>query len=145
VDELAQYGRRHVLVLIRLLAAFGLAAMTAAIVGGLAVASFTEDGGAILELAWGRVTLLDIYLAFLFGWLWIAWRERSALRAGAWLLATLVTGSLALFAYLLGASLRAHSVTELVVGPARREQLVRELAPAGGGPAPDEPTGPPGR
>jgi hypothetical protein len=134
-----------VLVLIRLLAAFGLAAMAAAIVGGFAVASFTEDGAAIVELAWGRVTLLDIYLAFLFGWLWIAWRERSAPRAVAWLLATLVTGSLALFGYLLGASLRAQSVTELVVGPNRREQLVSELAPRRRAAEAGEPRRPPDR
>jgi hypothetical protein len=65
------------------------------------------------------VTLIDIYLAFGLGWLWIAWREASPVRAGMWLAATLVTGSLALFAYLLGASMRADTVTRLVLGPHR--------------------------
>ncbi len=108
-----------VLPVIRGVAAFGAAAMVAAIVGAFSVASFPEDGAAIIALAWGRVTLVDIYLAFVFGWLWIAWRERSPLRAAAWGLATLITGSLALFLYLLGASLRARTSTELLLGPHR--------------------------
>jgi hypothetical protein len=108
------------IVVIRLVAAVACAMMTSAIVAGFSVASFTEDGGVLLELAWGRVTLIDIYLAFLFGWLWIAWRERSPQRAALWGVATVVTGSVALFAYLLGASLRATTTTELVLGPHRR-------------------------
>ncbi len=107
------------LLAVRLVAAIGVAMMTSLIVGGFSVASFTEEGGTILALAWGRVTLLDIYLAFLFGWLWIAWRERRPVRAALWAAATVVTGSLALFGYLLGASLRARDTTELVLGPRR--------------------------
>jgi hypothetical protein len=108
-------------VIIRLVAAASCAMMTSAIVAGFSVASFTAEGGVLLELAWGRVTLIDIYLAFLFGWLWIAWRERSPLRAALWGIATVVTGSVALFAYLLGAALRATTTTELVLGPHRRQ------------------------
>ena len=107
------------LLAIRLVAAMGVAAMTSLIVAGFSLASFTEEGGAILALTWGRVTLIDIYLAFLLGWLWIAWRERSAVRAAVWALATVITGSLALFGYLLGASIRARTTTELVLGPRR--------------------------
>jgi hypothetical protein len=117
---------------IRLLAAAGTLAMAVAIVLGFATASFTEDGAAIVGLVWGRVTLVDIYLAFLFGWLWIAWRERSTGRAAAWLVATLITGSFALFAYLLLASLRSATVPALVVGPHRRELLVAgAITPSG--------------
>ena len=107
------------LIVVRALAAFGTAAMAAAIVGAFSVASFTGEGGALVALSWGRVTLIDIYLAFVFGWLWVAWRERSAWRSALWLLATLVTGSLALFGYLLGASVRATTIDELVLGPRR--------------------------
>jgi hypothetical protein len=113
---------------IRLLAAVGTLVMAAAIVLGFATASFTEDGAVLVGLVWGRVTLIDIYLAFLFGWLWIAWRERSPGRAAAWFVATAITGSLALFGYLLLASLRSSTVPELVVGPHRRELLAGSAA-----------------
>lgn len=107
------------LVVVRALAAFATAAMAAAILGAFSIASFTDEGGTLLTLAWGRVTLIDIYLAFVFGWLWVAWRERSTRRSLLWLIAILVTGSLALFGYLLGASVRASTVDELVLGPRR--------------------------
>lgn len=112
---------RWALPAVRLVAAAGTAAMTAAILGALAAAPLPEDGAVIVALVWGRVTLVDIYLAFLFGWLWIAWRERSWPRAVAWGVVTVITGSLALFGYLLGASLRAGSIPELLIGPHRRE------------------------
>jgi hypothetical protein len=108
---------------VRLVAAAGFVAMATAIVGAFVTASFTEEGGVLVGLTWGRVTLLDIYLAFLLGWLWIAYRERSAARAGVWLVATVVTGSLALFAYLFVAASRARSTTELVLGPRRLAEL----------------------
>lgn len=112
-------GSAGALVAIRIISAIGVAVMTGAIVGGFSVASFTEDGATLLGLTWGRITLIDIYLAFLFGWLWIAWRERSPLRAALWGVATVITGSLALFGYLLGASLRADDTTMLILGPHR--------------------------
>lgn len=104
---------------VRLLAAFGTGAMLAAIPAGFAAGSFLEEGRALVDLAWGRVTLLDIELAFLFGWAWIAWRERSVPRAVVWAVLTLVTGSLALFGYLLGASMRHDDVASLLLGPHR--------------------------
>ncbi|MCC5948478.1 MAG: hypothetical protein JJT89_08480 [Nitriliruptoraceae bacterium] len=107
------------LVAIRCLAAFGVGAMAAVIPAAFSVSPITADGAVLLDLAWGRVTMIDIYLVFVFGWLWIAWRERHTPRAIAWLVATLITGALALFAYLLGASMRASTVDELVLGPRR--------------------------
>jgi hypothetical protein len=109
----------RVMLAIRVAAALGTLAMALGIVVAFSAASFTEDGAALLALAWGRVTLLDTYLALLLGWSWIAWRERAPARAAAWLVATVVTGSLALFAYVLGASLRASDPSELVIGPRR--------------------------
>jgi hypothetical protein len=108
------------MVLVRVLTGLGTLVMAAAIVWGFATASFTEEGAALLDLAWGRVTLIDIYLAFLLVWGWIAWRERSAVRAVAWLAATIGLGSLALFGYAFLASLRADDPVELLVGARRR-------------------------
>lgn len=110
---------RWLLPALRAVAAFGVAAMTATILGAFSVASFTDEGASLVALAWGRVTLIDLYLALLPAWIWIAWRERSGPRAAVWAVATVVTGSLALFVYLLVASLRARTTLELLVGPHR--------------------------
>ena len=104
---------------IRMTAVAGVLAMVVAIARAFTVASFPEDGATLLALAWGQVTLVDLYLALLLGWGWIAWRERSVPRALGWLVATVTLGSLALFVYLLRASVRAQGPTEVVVGPHR--------------------------
>jgi hypothetical protein len=105
--------------LVRITTGLGTLAMAVAIAWGFAAASFTEEGAALLDLTWGRVTLIDIYLAFLLVWGWIAWRERSPLRAAVWLAATVVLGSLALFGYAFVASLRASDPLDLLLGPRR--------------------------
>ncbi|WP_052664173.1 hypothetical protein [Nitriliruptor alkaliphilus] len=109
-----------VMVAVRLLAATLVGAMVAAIGAGSAAGGFLDDGRVLLDLVWGRVTLVDIYAAFLVGWLWIALRERSAVRAALWLPAVAITGSLALAVYLLGAAIRADDPEQLFLGPHRR-------------------------
>jgi hypothetical protein len=101
---------------IRIAAAIGLATMLTVVVWAAVTASFGDDGSALLALAWGRVTLVDLYLALLLGWAWIAWRERSASRAFLWFVAVVTTGSVALLGYVLFASLRTASVPGLLVG-----------------------------
>lgn len=110
---------------IRLFAGFTVGAMLAVIAAAFATASFAGDGAVLLDLAWGRVTLVDLYLAFGVLWLWIAFRERSVPRAAAWLLATVTTGSLAIGLYLLWASIRAADPVELILGRDRLRDLER--------------------
>ena len=53
------------------------AVMAVTIAYGFAAGSFSDEGGTILDLAWGRVTLIDLYVGLaLFGG-WIVLRERS--------------------------------------------------------------------
>jgi hypothetical protein len=104
---------------IRVTAAIGLLTMLAVVVRAFAVASFAQDGAALIGLAWGQVTLVDLYLALLLGWLWVVWRERSPLRAALWLVATVTLGSIALLGYVLIAALRADTPTALLLGPHR--------------------------
>jgi hypothetical protein len=104
---------------IRVSAAVGLLTMLAMVVRAFGVASFTDDGAALVDLAWGQVTLVDLYLALLLGWLWIVWQERSPLRAALWLVATVTLGSIALLGYVLVAALRADTPTALLLGPHR--------------------------
>jgi hypothetical protein len=104
---------------VRAAAALGALAMAATIVYGFVAGSFTEEGAVLLGLAWGRVTLVDLGLAFALVWAWIAWREASPWRGAAWLVATVTTGSLALFLYVFLAAGRATDGAALLVGPHR--------------------------
>ena len=105
---------------LRVLAPLGALAMAVTIVLGLASgASLGEEGAAIGAFVWGRVTFVDLGLALVFGWLWIAWRERSAVRALVWLVLTTVTGSGALLVYVSIAAWRSDHLREVLVGPRR--------------------------
>jgi uncharacterized membrane protein YfcA len=90
-------------------------AMLAAIGYGLTGGSFTEEGADLLSLAWGRVTVIDLYLMFAVFGAWIWWRERNVARSVAWLVALATLGSVAAGAYLVLAA-RSGSVSEALAG-----------------------------
>lgn len=50
---------------------------------------------------WFIATLFDTYFAFLWFWLWVAYKETSWLARLAWLFAILVLGNIAMAIYLL--------------------------------------------
>jgi len=105
---------------LRVLAPLGTLVMGVTIVLGLASgASLAAEGAEIGAFVWGQVTFVDLALALVFGWLWIAWREASAVRAGIWLVLTTVTGSGALLAYLSIAAWQGRDMHDVMVGPRR--------------------------
>lgn len=60
---------------------------------------FTGQGSQILELAWGRMTLVDLYIGAALVGSWIVHRERSWLTILAWWAGLFVFGHLASAAY----------------------------------------------
>ncbi|SFF52991.1 Protein of unknown function [Fontimonas thermophila] len=50
---------------------------------------------------WFIATLTDTYLAFLTFWIWVAYKETSGLARLVWLLLILLTGNMAMAAYVL--------------------------------------------
>jgi len=105
---------------LRVLAPLGALIMGVTIVLALASgAPLGAEGAEIGAFVWGRVTFVDLGLALVLGWLWIAWREASSARALVWLLATAVTGSGALLVYVAMAAWRAEGMHDVLVGPRR--------------------------
>ena len=70
----------------------GAASMAAAILYGLAAAGPGEVD-TLLDLVWGRVALLDVYIGFLLFWAWIFFREQNLGRSFLWLLPILILGN----------------------------------------------------
>lgn len=68
-------------------------------------ASFHQDVLTATRLLWMdpwfRATLADAYFGFLFFWLWVAWRERSAVQGAVWFLLIMTLGNFAMAGYLL--------------------------------------------
>jgi hypothetical protein len=103
---------------IRVVAGLVTVAMAVAIAYGFATGDFGEEGRAILGLAWGKVTLIDLYAALTLIGAWIVVREGSMIRALPWLAAMIVLGSLAAGVYVLSASIRANDLRSLLLGRA---------------------------
>lgn len=100
---------------IRVLCGVSVLVMLGAIVYGFAAGDFGDEGGVLVDLAWGRVTLIDLYVGLVFFGGWIALRERSWLIV-PWLLALAVLGNLAAGAYAFRAALRTDSVAAFLLG-----------------------------
>ena len=84
----------------RMLSLLGFFLMLAALVSGFVSADFFEEGSILMGLAWGRVTLVDVYLGFLILVAWIWFHESHTVPRILWSLAILITGNLAAFLYL---------------------------------------------
>ena len=91
-------------------------AMILAVVYGIASGGFSDEFRAVLELPWGRVTLIDLVAGLILIGAWIAWREGSVVRAAPWWVAMALTGNLASGIYVIWAASRSGSMQEFLIG-----------------------------
>lgn len=76
----------------KLLALLGLLAMTGVLIYGFTVGDFTGEGGQLLSMPWGIVSLVDLYVGFALFSGWIVYRERSLARSIIWVVLMMVLG-----------------------------------------------------
>lgn len=106
---------------LRIGSTLGAAAMVVTVMWALASGvPLSTDGARLVTLVWGRVTLIDLGLALVASWAWIAWREASLPRALVWAIIITVTGSGGILAYVAIAAWRAQDVTEVLTRPTDR-------------------------
>lgn len=91
--------------------------MASTIVYGFVAGDFGDEGSTILELAWGRVTLIDLYVGLGLFAAWVLLRDGPR-RAIPWLVGFVVLGNLATALYAFSAARRAGSVEEFLLGKA---------------------------
>ena len=102
---------------IRIVSAVLTITMAATIAYGFASGDFGDEGSTILELAWGRVTLIDLYVGLGLFAAWVLLRDGPR-RAVPWLVGFVVLGNLATALYAFAAARRATSVEEFLLGKA---------------------------
>ena len=101
-------------VIVRTLGSIVLLIMGGALVYGfVAGTGFGVEGSQLLDLAWGRVTVVDLYLMLAVFAVWIWRREPNRLHALLWSVSLVVLGSLAAGAYLLVAAVREPRRAEI--------------------------------
>jgi hypothetical protein len=88
--------------LAKLISFLGILAMTAVLVYGFTVGDFFGEGGRLVSMPWGIVSLVDLYTGFILFSMWIIYREKSLPVAILWTIAMMVLGFFAgsLYAFL---------------------------------------------
>ena len=75
--------------------------MALALAWAVSVGDLAAEGGALLRMPWGVVSLIEIYVGMaLFGG-WVLWREANLVRSAVWLLAIALIGNLVSCIYVL--------------------------------------------
>ena len=70
----------------------GVLAMAAVLVNGFTRGDFLGEGGQLLGMSWGIVSLVDLYTGFVLFSGWIIYRERSLPVAILWTIAMITLG-----------------------------------------------------
>jgi ABC-type tungstate transport system substrate-binding protein len=79
-----------------------------------------SEGRVLLDMPWGVMSLVDLYIGLLLFSCWIWWREPHRSVALLWTLALMVSGNLGTCLYVLIAILRSNGRLEhFIAGPAR--------------------------
>ena len=60
-----------------------------------------EGGAQLIRNPWGIMTLFDAYFAFLTFFVWVAYKERTAVARVLWFILIMLLGNIAMSAYML--------------------------------------------
>ncbi len=76
----------------KIIALLGLLAMTAVLIYGFTVGNFGVEGGKLLGMPWGIVSMVDLYVGFALFSCWIVYREKAVLPSVIWVILMMVLG-----------------------------------------------------
>jgi len=78
--------------LAKVISLIGVLAMGGIITWAFASGNFSEEGGKLLSMPWGIVSLVDLYTGFVLFSCWIIYREKSLPVAILWTIAMMILG-----------------------------------------------------
>jgi len=90
--------------------------MFAAIGVAVVTGEFSEEGSTILDLAWGRMSLIDLYVGIALVWGWVVVRESKPYVALAWLPVFIVLGNAGTALYAAIAAFRTDDIRRFLLG-----------------------------
>ncbi len=80
--------------LIKLLAITGTSVMFFTLMYGFIYGDFLGEGGILMSMAWGKVSLVDVYIGFFLFTGWVLFREEKLPTAIFWIFLIMVLGNL---------------------------------------------------
>ena len=77
----------------RLFAITGTLIMFLALIYGFIAGDFFKEGSILISLAWGKVSLIDVYIGFFLFSGWVLFREEKWITAVMWIILIMVLGN----------------------------------------------------
>ena len=85
----------------KIVTVLGVLAMGGMILFAFATGNFASEGAALLSMAWGKVSMVDLYVGFILFSGWIIYREKSLVRSVTWVVLMMTLGNFAASLYAL--------------------------------------------
>lgn len=77
----------------KLLAMLGTVIMFLTLMYGFIYGDFFREGSLIFSIAWGKVSLIDVYIGFFLFSGWVLYREQKILSAVIWIISIMILGN----------------------------------------------------
>ncbi|WLR42682.1 DUF1475 family protein [Bacillus carboniphilus] len=74
---------------------------------GIMKGNFLFEGEQILNLLWGKITIVDFYVGISLFSIWVVFRESSLLKAVVWIISLVLLGNLTASLYVLIAAFKS--------------------------------------
>jgi hypothetical protein len=84
--------RSYSMTLAKLISGLGVLAMTAVLIYGFTVGDFAGEGAELLNMPWGIVSLVDLYVGFFLFSGWILYREGINIKSVIWVVLMMLLG-----------------------------------------------------
>ncbi len=104
----------------------GFLALLGAILYGVIRKDIMAEGSIMLSVYWGQFTFIDIYAAFIAFYLWIVFREKSAVRSIIWFVLIMMGGSRSIMLYLFIAVRTSRRSWGRFIAGYRLESIIKE-------------------
>jgi hypothetical protein len=77
----------------KILAIAGTLIMFLTLVYGFVVGDFFKEGSILMSLAWGKVSLIDVYIGFFLFSGWVLFREERWMTSALWIILIMILGN----------------------------------------------------
>lgn len=79
---------------VKIISLAGTIVMAAGIIRAFLIGDFGEEGSMLLSMAWGQMSMIDLYTGFILFSIWISFREKSRWKVVVWVFFMLTLGFL---------------------------------------------------
>jgi multisubunit Na+/H+ antiporter MnhG subunit len=101
---------------VKLFAWLGAIMMASMIIFSLVTGDFFKEGSILINMVWGQMSMVDLYVGFILFYLWIFKREKKTSHRIIWLALILTMGNLITAVYILKAAYESKTDLEFFLG-----------------------------